>query len=52
MRQAASAVVVIGSSGEARYRLGRTDLHFGDPETGPSRVIGATFNFICPACGI
>jgi len=51
MRHAASAVVVIGSSGEARYRLGRTDLHFGDPETGPSSVTGATFNLIRPACG-
>src|SRR6266481_4772306 len=35
-----------------RYRLGRTDLHLGDAETGPSSVIGATFNFIRPACGV
>src|SRR6266568_2519426 len=35
-----------------RYRLGRTDLHLDDPETGPSSVIGATFNFIRPACGV
>jgi hypothetical protein len=31
-----------------RYRLGRSDLHLNDTEAGPSGVIGATFNFICP----
>ena len=36
----------------SRYRLGRTDLHLNDAETGPNSVMGATFNFIRPACGV
>jgi hypothetical protein len=35
-----------------RYGLGRADLHLGDAETGTSSVIGATFNFVRPACGV
>lgn len=35
-----------------RYRLGRTNLNLGDAETGPSSVLGATFNFIRQVGGV